>query len=485
MKYTSANKPLVCMQTHSTCYKNTSKMTIKGVLWHSTGAANPNLKRYIQPWDNSTIKEHNDNTYTNADWIKILGKNSNGNDWNHKSRSAGLNCWIGKLADGSVTTVQTMPWNFKPGGCASGKNGSCNNGWIQFEICEDSLTNKDYFDKVYKEACEITAYLCKEFNINPIGTVMHGGKKVPTILCHQDAYKLGLGSGHADVYHWFKKYGKTMDSVRNDVSALLKGADFNDSGTSRDQEQDQNKDQDDEISQPTTQPAAAIEPVLVRNLTVVNIGVDTAKIELLTSENFNDYSWTYTLSQLTGISKKLTPNTAYSLEFSAEDKFNAIIKSPLIVFNTIQDLPYPVSDITFELDTADLLTGTCRVSFTPPSSWGTSSDILAKGYRVSLFINGIEKGFSDDLLTTGSTTIKTLAVTDLLSKLKIESLQFTDTIQIGIQPWIKDIQNNYIFASEFPKCSKAIYLKHILKVINKVFIRITTGFKAVVFYNTK
>ena len=47
MKYSESNKPLVCMMTQSTCYKGTSKMAVKGVLWHSTGANNPNLKRYV------------------------------------------------------------------------------------------------------------------------------------------------------------------------------------------------------------------------------------------------------------------------------------------------------------------------------------------------------------------------------------------------------------------------------------------------------
>ena len=49
MKYNASNKPLVCMQTNSTCYKQTRKMTPLGILWHSTGANNPNLKRYVQP----------------------------------------------------------------------------------------------------------------------------------------------------------------------------------------------------------------------------------------------------------------------------------------------------------------------------------------------------------------------------------------------------------------------------------------------------
>lgn len=212
MKYSEKNKPLQCMMTNSTCYKQTRQMEVKGILWHSTGANNPNLRRYVQP-------SSNDPNY--AQLMQLLGKNANGNDWNHVSVQAGLNCWIGKLADGSVTTVQTMPWNYRPWGCASGKNGSCNNGWIQFEICEDALNDRDYFNKVYKEACEITAYLCKMFNIDPYGTVKYGRINVPTILCHQDSYQLGLGSNHGDVLHWFPKFGKTMNDVCNDVAALL------------------------------------------------------------------------------------------------------------------------------------------------------------------------------------------------------------------------------------------------------------------------
>lgn len=212
MKYSANNKPLVCMQTQSTCYKGTSEMTIKGVLWHSTGAKNPNLKRYVQPSDNAKDK---------AEMLKLLGINNSKNDWNHITRNAGLNCWIGKLADGSVTTIQTMPWNYKPWGCGSGPKGSCNNGWIQFEICEDDLNNKEYFDKVYAEACEITAYLCEMYNIDPYGTVAVNGVKVPTILCHADSYDLGFGSNHGDVDHWFPLHGKSMATAKDDVAKLL------------------------------------------------------------------------------------------------------------------------------------------------------------------------------------------------------------------------------------------------------------------------
>ena len=56
----------------------------------------------------------------------------------------GVNAWIGKLADGTVATVQTMPWGWKPWGCGAGPKGSCNDGWQQFEICESDLTDRDY-----------------------------------------------------------------------------------------------------------------------------------------------------------------------------------------------------------------------------------------------------------------------------------------------------------------------------------------------------
>ena len=83
------------------------------------------------------------------------------------------------------------------------------------------MADRNYFNKIYKEACELTAYLCKIHNFNPNGTVDYNGVEVPVILCHADSYKLGLGSNHGDIYHWFKKYGKTMDDVRRDVAALM------------------------------------------------------------------------------------------------------------------------------------------------------------------------------------------------------------------------------------------------------------------------
>lgn len=217
MKYSDKNKPLVCMMTNSTCYRGTTAGKPVGILWHCTGCNNPTVKRYVQP-------SNNDTNY--KELIAKIGKNNNGNDWNHVTVQAGVNAWLGKLADGTVAAVQTLPWNYRPWGCGSGKYGSCNGKtggpcWIQFEICEDALTDKTYFNKCYTEACELTAYLCKMFDIDPNGTVVYNGVSVPTILCHYDSYNKGLGSNHYDVYNWFNKMSKKMDNVRSDVKALL------------------------------------------------------------------------------------------------------------------------------------------------------------------------------------------------------------------------------------------------------------------------
>ena len=212
MKYTNTNTPIQCFLTNNPCYKGTKPMEVKGVLWHSTGANNKNVKRYVQPSkDNPKYDE----------LIALLGKNQYNNSWNNTTRKVGMNAFIGAIASGEVETVQTMPWDWRPWGCGSGSKGSCNNGWIQFEICEDGLTDKTYFNKVYKEACELTAYMCKMFHLDPLGTTKNGSVTVPVIICHADSNRLGLGSNHGDVLHWFKKHSKTMEDVRNDVWKLM------------------------------------------------------------------------------------------------------------------------------------------------------------------------------------------------------------------------------------------------------------------------
>lgn len=92
-------------------------MQIKGIMWHSTGANNPNLRRYVQPTNDTSL-------------LQKIGKNTYNNDWNRASCEVCVHAFIGKLADGSIATVQTLPFNYKSWGCGQGRNGSCNNGYI-------------------------------------------------------------------------------------------------------------------------------------------------------------------------------------------------------------------------------------------------------------------------------------------------------------------------------------------------------------------
>ncbi|MBF4482279.1 MAG: N-acetylmuramoyl-L-alanine amidase [Dehalococcoides mccartyi] len=180
--------------TNNACYKAGKTITPKGIMVHSTGANNPNLKRYVGPDDG------------------LLGNNQYDNHWNQDKpggRSVCVHGFIGKLSDGSIATYQTLPWNHR--GWHAG--GSANNTHIGFEICEDGLTDASYFSAVYKEAVELCAYLCMQYGLTE-----------KNIICHSEGAKLGIASNHSDVMHWFPKHGKSMDTFRAEVKKLLEAA---------------------------------------------------------------------------------------------------------------------------------------------------------------------------------------------------------------------------------------------------------------------
>ena len=126
--------------TNNACYRAGRRITPKGIMVHSTGANNPWLKRYVGPDDG------------------LLGKNQYNNHWNQPmDREVCVHAFIGKLADGTVATYQTLPWDYRGWHCA----GSGNDTHISFEICEDGLTDAAYLDKVYNEAVDLCVYLCE------------------------------------------------------------------------------------------------------------------------------------------------------------------------------------------------------------------------------------------------------------------------------------------------------------------------------------
>ncbi|MEA5010440.1 MAG: N-acetylmuramoyl-L-alanine amidase [Angelakisella sp.] len=176
---------------NNACYKAGRTIKPKGIMVHSTGVNNPYLKRYVGPDDG------------------LLGKNQSGNHWNQDKpddRQVCVHGFIGKLADGSIATYQTRPWNHR--GWHAG--GAANDTHIGVEICEDGLTDTSYFNAIYKEAVELCVYLCKQYGLTE-----------KDIICHSEGHKLGVASNHGDVMHWFPRRGKSMETFRADVKSAL------------------------------------------------------------------------------------------------------------------------------------------------------------------------------------------------------------------------------------------------------------------------
>jgi len=181
-----------CLLANNDCYRAGGRITPLGVMVHSTGAENPALARYVQPDDG------------------VLGPNRGGNHWNRPGVKKCVHAFIGRTADGSIAAYQTLPWDMRGWHCA----GSGNDTHISFEICEDGLDDPDYLAAVYREAVELTAYLCRRFGLDPLADGV--------VICHKEGWRRGVASNHADVEHWFPKFGRTMDGFRRDVAAELK-----------------------------------------------------------------------------------------------------------------------------------------------------------------------------------------------------------------------------------------------------------------------
>ena len=184
--------------TKNECFQRGKFFFPTGVMLHSTGANNPRLSRYVQPDDGQ------------------LGKNPYENHFNTPrpgGRKVCPHAIIGKRTDGSIAAYQLLPWEMA--GWHAG--GRANDSHIGIEICEDGLTDRTYFLSVYALAVELTAHLCREFQLDPSADGV--------VLCHSEGHSRGIASNHADVTHWFSRHGKTMDDFRVDVARKMEQED--------------------------------------------------------------------------------------------------------------------------------------------------------------------------------------------------------------------------------------------------------------------
>lgn len=162
-----------------------------GVIIHSTGANNPNLKRYV-----------------NAP--EICGENPYRNYFDRPDSNVSPHAVIGKDKNGEVKAAKLLPWNVCCWGCGSGSKGSYNYApaYIQIEICEDALNDCAYFEEAFGLAADLCQRLMKNYP-----TIKPGN-----IISHKEACARGYASNHGDPEHWLARFGKNMDWFRSQVA---------------------------------------------------------------------------------------------------------------------------------------------------------------------------------------------------------------------------------------------------------------------------
>lgn len=183
-------------QTLNPSYTRNRAINPVGILVHSTGANNPNCKRYV-------------------DAEEYLGKNQYGNHWNKATATKSVHAFIGYDKDKNVVVAQTLPYDRACWGAGKGSKGSANynpQAHLQFEICQSSSTDSEYYWKAIAVAEEYCAHLCQLFDWT-----------VDNITSHKEAHRDGYASNHGDPQSWMKNFGDDMDQFRARVAARLNG----------------------------------------------------------------------------------------------------------------------------------------------------------------------------------------------------------------------------------------------------------------------
>ena len=159
-----------------------------GIIIHSTGADNPNLKRYV-----------------NAP--EICGVNPYKNYFDRPDSNVCPHAVIGKDKNGDVRAAKLLPWNVCCWGCGSGSKGSYNYApaYIQIEIAEDALNDRAYFEEAFGLEVQLCQRLMKNYP-----TIKPGN-----IISHKEACARGYASNHGDPEHWLARFGKNMDWFRS------------------------------------------------------------------------------------------------------------------------------------------------------------------------------------------------------------------------------------------------------------------------------
>ena len=197
------------IQTKNAGYIRARPIKPIGIFVHSTGATNPELRRYVDAPD-------------------VLGFNTYDNHWNRTSATKSMHGFIGLDKTGEVAVCHTLPYNIACWGAGGGSRGSYNydpQAHVQFEVCEDNAprsgkapTPKEtaYYKAAWLAAEEYCAYLCQLLNL-----------PASSIVGHYEAAKRGFASYHSDPEPWMGKFGDSMDRFRARVAERLNSMKIN------------------------------------------------------------------------------------------------------------------------------------------------------------------------------------------------------------------------------------------------------------------
>lgn len=181
--------------TNNPCYEAGRKITVKGLMLHSVGCPQPSAQVFVKNWNRTD--------YDRACVHAFIDAN-----------------------DGTI--YKTLPWDHR--GWHGG--GSSNNTHIGVEMCEPDCIKytggasftcsnaekaKEMAKRTYEAAVELFAYLCKEFNLDPLADGV--------IISHKEGHARGIASNHGDPEHLWSQLGMgyTMNTFRQAVSDAMNG----------------------------------------------------------------------------------------------------------------------------------------------------------------------------------------------------------------------------------------------------------------------
>ena len=181
--------------TKNRCYQTGRKIAVKGLMLHSIGCPQPSASLIAKSWNNS---------------------------------KAGA-CVHAFIDANTGEVIQTLPWNHR----AWHGGGSSNDTHIGVEMCEppnirytsgsrftcaDPQVARKYVITAYNSAVELFAFLCKEFNLNPL----------TDIVSHDEGGKTGIAADHDDPEHLWTQLDLpyTMDGFRQDVLSEMEDDDM-------------------------------------------------------------------------------------------------------------------------------------------------------------------------------------------------------------------------------------------------------------------